>query len=149
MVSSTLIFFYLVLFVQISCRSGLDIEWDRERVSITLHPWTGLLSRNLKPQKLILSDFPRKLAPPKITRHTVGDRYCQVLLQWEIFQYSQIINFAGLVDELQINETLDRVPSSCMVHVVKGRQYSAYTYTVPHTGASIAEMESETDSRPR
>jgi hypothetical protein len=45
---------------------------------------------------------------------------------------------------------LDHVPSSCivvMVHVVKGRQYSAYT--VPHAGASIAEMESETDSRPR
>jgi hypothetical protein len=47
-------------------------------------------------------------------------------------------------------ETLDHVPSSCiavMVHVVKGRQYSAYT--VLHAGASIAEMESETDSRPR
>jgi hypothetical protein len=45
------------------------------------------------------------------------------------------------------NETLDHVPSSCivvMVHVVKGRQYSAYT--VLYTGASIAEMESETDS---
>jgi hypothetical protein len=36
-----------------------------------------------------------------------------------------------------------------MVHVVKGRQYSAYT--VPHAGASIAEtgVASETDSRPR
>jgi hypothetical protein len=45
---------------------------------------------------------------------------------------------------------LDNVPSSCivvMVHVVKGRLYSVYT--VPHAGASIAEMESETDSRPR
>jgi hypothetical protein len=45
---------------------------------------------------------------------------------------------------------LDHVPSSCivvMVHVVKGRQYSAYT--VLHAGASIAEMESETDSRPQ
>jgi hypothetical protein len=31
-----------------------------------------------------------------------------------------------------------------MVHVVQGRQYSAYT--VPHAGASIAEMESEIDS---
>ena len=33
-----------------------------------LHLWTGLLSRNLKPRKLILrasSDFPRKLAPLK------------------------------------------------------------------------------------
>ena len=33
-----------------------------------------VLSRNLKPRKLILrafSDFPRKLAPTKITRHTV------------------------------------------------------------------------------
>jgi hypothetical protein len=28
------------------------------------------------------------------------------------------------------------------VRVVKGRQYSAYMYTVPHAGASIAEMES-------
>jgi hypothetical protein len=49
-----------------------------------------------------------------------------------------------------IYDTLDHIPSSCimvMVHVVKGRQYSAYT--VPHAGASIAEMESETDSRPR
>jgi hypothetical protein len=37
-------------------------------------------------------------------------------------------------------ETIDHVPSSCivvMVHVVKGRQHSAYT--VPR--ASIAEME--------
>jgi hypothetical protein len=36
-----------------------------------------------------------------------------------------------------------RIPSSCivvMVHMVKGRQYSAYT--VPHAGVSIAEMES-------
>ena len=31
-----------------------------------------------------------------------------------------------------------------MVHMVKGRQYNAYT--VPHAGTSIAEMESETDS---
>ena len=48
------------------------------------------------------------------------------------------------------DETLDHLPSSCIVvtvHVVKGRQYS--TYTVPHAGASIAEMDSETDSRPR
>jgi hypothetical protein len=47
-------------------------------------------------------------------------------------------------------ETLDHIPSSCMVvmvHVVKGRQYSAYT--VLHASASIAQMESETDSRPR
>jgi hypothetical protein len=36
---------------------------------------------------------------------------------------------------------------SLLVHVVKGRQYSAYTVT--HAGPSIAEMESETDSRPR
>ena len=43
-------------------------------VCSALRPWTGLLSRNLKPRKLILrasSDFPRKLAPLKITRHTV------------------------------------------------------------------------------
>ena len=36
--------------------------------------WPGLLSQNLKPWKLIqrtFSDFSRKLAPPKITRHTV------------------------------------------------------------------------------
>jgi hypothetical protein len=47
-------------------------------------------------------------------------------------------------------EILDDIPSSVivvMVHVVNGRQRSAYT--VPHAGASIAEMESETDSRPR
>ena len=44
---------------------------------------------------------------------------------------------------------LDHVPSSCivvMVHVVEGRQYSAYK--APHAGASITEMESETDSQP-
>ena len=37
-------------------------------------PLDWLLSRNLKPRKLILrafSDFPRELAPTKITRHTV------------------------------------------------------------------------------
>jgi hypothetical protein len=34
-----------------------------------------------------------------------------------------------------------------MVHVIKGHQYSAYT--VPHAGASVVEMESETDSQPR
>jgi hypothetical protein len=48
------------------------------------------------------------------------------------------------------NEIIDYFPSSCtvaMVHVVKGRQYSAYT--VPHAGASIAEMDCETDSQPR
>jgi hypothetical protein len=47
-----------------------------------------------------------------------------VLSRWEI--------------PLLVNETLDHIPSSCvvvMVHVVKGRQYSAYT--VPHAGASL------------
>ena len=37
-------------------------------------PWAGLLSRNSKSQKSILrafSDFPQKLVPLKITRHTV------------------------------------------------------------------------------
>jgi hypothetical protein len=79
MASSSQILFYLMLFVQISLQKWLG---DKERVSISyiivyaaLHHCTGLLSRNLKPRKLILrafSDFPRKLAPPKITRHTVG-----------------------------------------------------------------------------
>ncbi len=48
-------------------------------------------------------------------------------------------------------ETLDHVPGSILVHVVKGRQCSVYTVLVPHihAGTSIAEMESETDSRPR
>ena len=39
-----------------------------------------------------------------------------------------------------------------MVHMVKGRQYSAYTsrsHMHIDVGASITEMESETDSRPR
>ena len=46
-------------------------------------------------------------------------------------------------------EKLDHIPSSCivlMVRVVKGRQYSTSHI---NAGASIAEMESETDSRPR
>ena len=49
-----------------------------------------------------------------------------------------------------INETLDHIPSSCivMVHVVWGRQYRVYTVYID-AGASIAEMESETGSRPR
>jgi hypothetical protein len=57
-----------------------NIEGDRARVDymifcVATRPWTGLVSRNLKPRKLILrafSDFPRNLAPPKITRHTVA-----------------------------------------------------------------------------
>jgi hypothetical protein len=39
------------------------------------HPWTGLLSWYLKPQKLIqraFSDFPRKVAPLKITHHMIS-----------------------------------------------------------------------------
>jgi hypothetical protein len=35
--------------------------------------------------------------------------------------------------------------SPVMVYVVKGHQYSAYTVQVPYAGASITEMESETD----
>ncbi len=55
---------------------------SREHVRIALSfaqrraPGLGcMLSRNLKPRKLILrafSGFPRNLAPPKITRHTVA-----------------------------------------------------------------------------
>ena len=39
-----------------------------------LRRWASIQSRKLKPRKLILTatlDFSRKLAPPKITRHTV------------------------------------------------------------------------------
>jgi hypothetical protein len=39
---------------------------------------------------------------------------------------------------------LDHIHIVVMFHVVKGRQYSAYT--VLHAGASITEMVSETDS---
>jgi hypothetical protein len=51
---------------------------------------------------------------------------------------------------MNLNEKLDHIPSSCivlLVHMVNGRQYSAYTYT-SHIDAG-AEMVSETDSRPR
>ena len=54
-----------------------DRKRDRALVSINLcsaTPLYCLLSQNLKSQKLILrafSDFPRKLVPTKITRHTV------------------------------------------------------------------------------
>ena len=44
------------------------------RLCSSATPLDWLLSRNLKPRKLILrafSDFPRKLDPTKITRHTV------------------------------------------------------------------------------
>ncbi|MCG8625046.1 MAG: hypothetical protein MJE68_23980, partial [Proteobacteria bacterium] len=60
----------------------LNNKEDRERVYRLHHrlcssatPLDWLQSRNLKPRKLILrafSDFPQKLAPTKITRHTVG-----------------------------------------------------------------------------
>ena len=48
-----------------------------------------------------------------------------------------------------IMKKFDHIPSSCillMVHVVKGRHYSTSHIDI---SASIAEMESETDSRPR
>ena len=80
---STLIFFYLMLFVQVSVGIWLSNKEDRERVYRLHHrfcssatPLDWLLSRNLKPRKLILrafSDFPRKLDPTKIIRHAV---YC-------------------------------------------------------------------------
>jgi hypothetical protein len=46
-------------------------------------------------------------------------------------------NLCGLI--------MDHIHTVVMFHVVKGRQYSAYT--VLHAGASITEMVSETDSR--
>ena len=49
-------------------------------------------------------------------------------------------------------EKLDHIPGSyivLMVHMVKGRQYSAYSLSHIYVGASITEMKSETDSRLR
>jgi hypothetical protein len=94
MVSSSqiLIYMYLMLFVQVSLQNCLSDEGSQARsrvhfdyimVCAVPHPWTGLLSRNLKARKLILrafSDFPRKLAPPKITRHTVLHVHLHVTL---------------------------------------------------------------------
>jgi hypothetical protein len=40
-----------------------------------------------------------------------------------------------MVTNFYYYETLDHIPSSCivlMVHMVKGRQYSAYTVYEPH-----------------
>ena len=64
------------------CPSIYGLVLDRERMHRLHHrlcssatPLYWLLSRNLKPRKLILrafSDFPRKLNPAKITRHTVS-----------------------------------------------------------------------------
>ena len=46
-----------------------------------------------------------------------------------------------------VNETVDHIPSSCivMVHVIRGCQYRVCTVYI-NAGASIAEMESETGS---
>ena len=61
-----------------------------------------------------------------------------------VFQLVALIDELGIYKAIQscnnyyVYETLDHLPSSCivaMVHVVKGRQYSAYTVSVPrHAG---------------
>ena len=59
--------------VKLRARSSLCIDYIT--ICAVPRPSTGLLSRNLEPQKLILrafSDFSRKLAPPKITCHMVS-----------------------------------------------------------------------------
>ena len=85
MASSTIIFFYLMLRICPSfCRYGLVTKKIASEIECMyrLHhrlcsatPLDWLLSRNLKPRKLLLRaflDFPRILAPMKITRHTVS-----------------------------------------------------------------------------
>ena len=73
-----------MLFVQVSVGIyGLVLnKEDCERMYRLHHrlcssatPLDWLLSRNLKPRKLILRAFPRKLDPTKITRHTVAQYY--------------------------------------------------------------------------
>jgi hypothetical protein len=76
--------------------------------------------------------------------------YCNIIIiYWVRYPliYAGTRNSAlNLVMKLRLDHVLSSM-SSCivvMVHMVKGRQYSACT--VPHAGASIM---SETDSRPR
>ena len=61
-------------------------------------PWTGLLSQNLKPQKLILRafpDFPQKLAPPKITHHTVYWYTLNELIKVSVYMYIPVQRTKG------------------------------------------------------
>jgi hypothetical protein len=84
-------------------RKSSEIELARARVDYIIfcavpRPWTagpGLLSRNLKPRKLILrafSDFSRKLAPPKITRYAVYYRLASSPGQGERAWYTLFVH---------------------------------------------------------
>ena len=71
-----------------------------------LRPWTGLLSRNLNPRKLILrafSDFLQKLVPPKIIHHMVYRSLAKESPLWTVGpspNLPQDLNLFDMIDQL-------------------------------------------------